>query len=98
MSRKNRVLAGVVGLLLLAVVLFAAFYIAAEADHDCAGEDCPVCACIRLCEAILHRIGGGKTEQSFLLVSTVLLVAALTFSAFAASANTPVSEKIRLNN
>ena len=38
---------------ILLVLLFSAAFIAAEADHDCAGENCPICAQIAVCQNIL---------------------------------------------
>ena len=58
-SRAKRIAAGILALTALVVLLFTAFYPAAEADHDCEGEDCPICACIRQCAAILRGIGDG---------------------------------------
>lgn len=33
---------------------FSVFFIAAEADHDCTGDRCPVCAEIALCVTLLQ--------------------------------------------
>lgn len=41
-----------VGLIL--VLLSSAAYIIHEADHDCAGEDCPVCQMIAVHLSVLH--------------------------------------------
>ena len=53
----RRISAGIAGVLMLVFVLFSVFFIAHEAHHDCTGEDCPVCAAIRLCERILCCAG-----------------------------------------
>lgn len=39
-----------------AALLFSALFIIIEADHDCAGEDCAVCAVIAVCEKTLHSV------------------------------------------
>lgn len=36
------------------VMAFSAFFIADEADHDCTGKDCPICAEIAVCVALLQ--------------------------------------------
>ncbi len=38
------------------LLLFSAVFIALEADHDCCGEDCAVCAQIRLCEDLIRDL------------------------------------------
>lgn len=35
------------------------FYIAKEENHNCTGEDCPVCACIHQAEQNLKNLGTG---------------------------------------
>ncbi len=97
-SRNKRIAAGVIGLMLLVVMLFSTFYIAAEADHDCTGEDCPICTCIQQCENTLHKIGNGIAVQ----VAIILPVIFMLISAFLFAADFPqetlVSRKVRLNN
>ena len=39
------------------VMILSVAYIAAEANHDCAGEDCPVCVCIEQCLNNLRTLG-----------------------------------------
>ncbi len=97
-SKFLRIAAGILALALLAVVLFSAFYLAAEAEHDCAGEDCPICACIRQCESILRGLGDGTALRSAAVAPVILVLIAAAFSAAAVLRNTPVSGKVRLNN
>ena len=97
-AKSRRIAAGLLGILILAAALFSAVYIAAEADHDCAGDDCAVCAAIRLCTDFLNRLGR-KADPA---VHTVLPVPCVLLSALVLSAllteETPVSGKVRLNN
>jgi len=95
--KPNRSVAGILAIMMLSVLLFSSIYIAHEAEHDCSGDDCPICACIRQCENVLR--GTGKTYA----VSTSLLPLFIVFSAFVFTVcllvlDTPVSKKIRLNN
>lgn len=43
----------------LFVMLTSFFYIAKEENHNCTGEDCPVCACIHQVEQNLKNLGTG---------------------------------------
>ena len=71
------------GLMLLVFVLFSAFCIAAEADHDCCGEDCPICACIQMCENTLRGNKSGTAVQVSVLIP--VLFALLPAAALAAA-------------
>ena len=53
---KPKQLAAVLALLLALVMLFSVLYIALEADHDCCGDDCAVCAQLHACEELLRNI------------------------------------------
>lgn len=94
----KRIAAGIMGLVMLIIVLFSAFFIAAEADHDCTGEDCPICACIAQCENTLHQIGDGAAVQAAVIVPVFfMLILAFLFADYFTQ-ETPVSRKVRLNN
>ena len=95
--RVLRITAGVMGLMMLVLVLFSAFYIAAEADHDCSGEDCLICRCVRACENTLHGAGGAAGARSADSPVFLLLLAA-AFVLSAAARDTLVTGKVRLNN
>ncbi len=96
-SGAVRIAAGALGLLLLALLLFSSFYPAAEADHDCTGEDCAVCVCIRLCENALVRFGSGVLLLAAAAPVLLFLAAAVHVSAVFPQ-ETLISEKVRLNN
>ncbi len=97
-ANVKRIAAGIMGLMMLIIVLFSAFFIAAEADHDCTGEDCPVCACIQQCENTLRGIGDGTAAQLSAVVPVFFLLffAALFVAEF--SQETLITRKVRLNN
>ena len=58
--------AALLALVLAFVMLFSVLYIALEADHDCCGDDCVICAQLQVCGNLL------KT----LLIAALLLPAA----------------------
>lgn len=97
-NRFVRVAAGLLAVVLLAVVLVSSFYIAGEADHDCAGEDCPICETIRQCEAVLQHVGLGILFVAFTVVPTVWSILTGSLRAFDQAQETLVSMKVRLND
>ena len=95
---SNRIIAAIMGFMMLVVVLVSASYVAVEAVHDCTGEECPICACINQCENTLRQVGGG-VELQFDSVFSVFFILIMAVSGSAIlTAETPVSRKIRLNN
>ena len=97
-SRIIHIAAGILTVVLLAVVLVSSFYIAEEADHDCEGEDCPICETIRQCEALLHQVGLGIILVASTVVPTVWSVLTGSLRACDLPQETLVSMKVRLND
>ena len=97
-SRSKRIAASVMGIMMLVAVLFSVFFIAHEANHDCAGEGCPICACIEVCENTLHQIGGGAAAQAAVVLPAIYLFLSVCLPAVIMTQETPVSRKVRLNN
>lgn len=95
--KASKITAGIMGLMMLVIVLFSAFYIAVEVNHDCTGEECPVCACIQQCENTLRGVGGGLAIQSSVIIPVLLVLIAVLFVT-AAAPDTLFSRKVRLNN
>ncbi|MCR5060383.1 MAG: hypothetical protein K6A80_05035 [Saccharofermentans sp.] len=98
LSKHKKIMAGIMGILMLFIVLFSAFYIIAEADHDCDGEDCPVCTCIQQCVNTLHQTDDGMPRQAAVIVSVVLLSVSVVIPVLVIPLETPVSSKVRLND
>ena len=96
-SEAFRAVACSIGLIVLATVLFSSCFIAGDAGHDCCGDGCPICTCIRLSEDAMHILSEG-TAILFIHVFPVFMIFSAVLFNDAASLETPVSRKIRLNN
>lgn len=72
MTQRNRDFARLLAVVVCLVVLLSAFYIAAEADHDCIGEHCLICCHVAVCKTVLETLGAA--------VFVARIVAALTRS------------------
>ena len=88
-----------VAALLAGVLLLCALFIVAEGHHHCCGDECAVCACIRLCQRLLHPIldPGAISVRASALLSTLVLGALLPRALSAAKAS-PVLNKVRIND
>ena len=94
----KRIAAALLGLLLLSLLLCSAFYVAAEAEHDCTGEDCPVCLSLEHCASLLRQLGSGARIQSAASLSVLTVFLAALVLASVGLTETPVTRKVRLNN
>lgn len=97
-SGWKRILAGIMGCLLLVMVLFSALYIVEEAEHDCCGETCPICACIEACTAILRPACSGAVKPLCSALCLMLLLRVIRLLSERILVATPVSQKVQLNN
>ena len=74
---KPKHLASALSLLLAFIMLFSILYIVLEADHDCCGEGCAICAQIRVCEDLIRDL----LTTALLVVATRCLFALIHFFA-----------------
>ena len=93
----KRLIAGIIIIMMLVVVLSSSCFIAGHVDHDCAGEDCPVCAFIRQCEKVLLGYGSFTSVKAVTLPYMIILLF-LFFTVSPWIMDTPVSKKVRMNN
>ena len=56
MAKQKRMLALVMAAAILFIVLTSAFFIAAEATHDCIGGGCKICCQINVCCTVLKAL------------------------------------------
>lgn len=98
MKKRNRIIALLLAVIVLFIMASSLVIVAAEADHECCGEDCPICEIIAICE---NNIKG----LSLILVFVSLMVALALPGAFIREtrkfryqSQTPVSLKVKLTN
>ncbi len=56
---KRKSLAIVLSIVLIVFFVCSILFIAQEADHDCSGEDCPICEEIKVLEKAIEELGTG---------------------------------------
>ena len=79
MIDKKRLAAACLALLIAAVLLISLAFIACEADHVCAGDNCPVCAVVSLCRDALKTLAGCFVAAAAVFACVCVAAAALTF-------------------
>ena len=98
LSRLIRSFAAITAIAMLLVILLAGIFIALEADHECEGEDCPICECLEQCQATLHQLGSVTVTSKAVLFPVLLLIVSGIHFARVIRRETPVSIKVQLNN
>ncbi len=84
--------------LMFSVSLFSAFYVASEADHDCCGEGCPICAHIDQCATMLKSVGEGGVVLGAALLFAVIYLTAIQAAESILCSFSLVTLKVRMNH
>ena len=64
-ANRKKNIAVIACVLFVFVTLASLFYIAKEENHQCTGEDCPICACIRQAKQIVKNVLFGHSRSYF---------------------------------
>lgn len=98
LTNKKRLIALVVLAAVLAITMFSSCYVIEEADHDCTGAACLICAMIEQCEDNLRQIGTGQITTIAVAAAICCFFSAVYPSVSTVSIETLVTRKVRLNN
>ena len=98
MTKKKRIISLVVAVAFFFVVLYSALYIAAEANHDCVGENCPICYQISVCENTLKNLSLAVSAAAFAAAFTYSLCRSIFSCAAVIPSYTLVSLKVKLTD
>ena len=80
------------------VMLYSALYIAAEANHDCVGENCQICYQISVCENTLKTLSFAVFAAVFAAAFTYTLCRSISACADVTTIYTLVSLKVKLTD
>lgn len=85
-----------------ALFLFAAitslFVIAFEANHDCIGEECVVCAVVSGCQHTIRSLGTALAAAACIAMTGCFVLLSGLLCVKASDHKTPVSLKVKLSN
>ena len=98
MEKKKKVIAVFLTVALLFVMLYSALFIAAEADHDCVGENCPICYQINVCQNALKNLSLAVCAAAFAAAFTYTLCRELLTCADCIHRNSLVALKVKLSD
>ena len=98
MTKKNRVVALLLAVLVVFVLLSSMHYVAAKAGHDCCGEHCTICYRITVCETILRTLGVSIGMTALCAVICRAISALLQTATEQILCATPVTLKVKLSD
>ena len=98
MTKKKRIISLVVAVAVIFVMLYSALYIAAESNHDCVGENCPICYQISVCENTLKNLSLAVCAVAFAAAFTYTLCRSISACADVTPSYTLVSLKVKLTD
>ena len=98
MTKKFRLITGLLAAVLAAVMLSSAVYIAVEANHNCSGEDCAICHQIGVCENLLKSLGLAGAAAAVTAAFTYTMCKAILPCAEMNGTLTLVALKVKLSN
>ena len=90
--------AAVFAAVLAALLILSAAAIAVEARHDCAGEDCPVCALVRTAAGRFNAVGGAFAAVAACCFAALAAALPPVFRLRPAFTFSLITDKVRLNN
>lgn len=95
---KSRIFVFFISILLLFAMFSSVLLIAANAEHDCTGDDCPICACIHQCESCLSLLSGGCAAVFSFVIINDYIVLLIKTAADKSKTITLITQKVRLND
>lgn len=98
-TKSQRLAAWIACAAFLLVTLCSLLFLVKAANHDCTGEDCPICAQISEAENTLKKLGSGNPSGSTAVVVFILCVIVAPVGGICAvPCATPVMQKVRMND
>ena len=97
-SNTRNIIAFIITLGLCLVVLWSSMFIVIEAEHDCSGEDCPVCLCIAVCGSLLRLLSLPREVSSAWFSALILSALTLIPSLLPRNYSTLITLKVKLSD
>ena len=97
-NKSKKIIAYIIIFMMLSFLLFSSLFIIKNVNHDCVGDDCPICNFIHDIEHVLKNLDSGKAVWSFSLFNILFCFNLLTFVFYSILKTTPIMEKVRLDN
>ncbi|MBR0168972.1 MAG: hypothetical protein IJQ08_09885 [Synergistaceae bacterium] len=94
----KRVTATLTTIILCSALLWGCAFAVLEENHECSGDDCPVCLCIALCEEIFCRLSFTRGTVYALCAVSFLLTLIISPSVNRVTPSTLITLKVKLSD
>ncbi len=98
MDKKRKILAVFFAVSFILVMLYSVLFISMKLNHDCVGEDCPICYQISICQDTLRKLSLAFCTAVFLTAFTHILCKNASFLNEYSHSYTLVSLKVKLSD
>ena len=98
MEKKKRIIAILLAVTVFFVMLYSALFIVVHAEHDCVGENCPICYQIDVCQNALKNLSLAVSAAAFAAAFTYTLCRSISSCAAVIPSYTLVSLKVKLTD
>ncbi|MCR5784553.1 MAG: hypothetical protein K6G40_02785 [Eubacterium sp.] len=97
-SGFKRIIAAAITAAVILVLFLSAFYIAEHMNHECSGEDCPICETIYQCTNNINQLSLAAVVLACVFAAISYLSEIKEEYSFIAPINSLISQKVRLND
>ena len=97
-KKRNRIAALLLAVTIPVIMLYSAFFVGAEADHDCVGEGCQICYQVDACQNTLKSLSLAVCVTAVAVAFTYTLCRCISLCMDYAQRDTLVSLKVKLSN
>ncbi len=98
MGKRKKIAVALFIVTILFFMLGSVLFIAAQADHDCAGEGCTICHQISICRNTLKNLSIAVSAAAFAAVFIDIPYRGSFVRTDCVQSDTPVSLKVKLTN
>lgn len=97
-KKLNQITAWVAILATVIVMLISSIYLIEHANHQCSGNECPICSVMNQCSNNLKLVGAAIIIAAASLLHFTFLLKKSSPDTMIACSNSLVFQKVRMNN
>lgn len=97
-TNRRRIISIIAAAAFLLAILCSMAYIAAEADHDCDGDGCAICAQISICRNTLKNLMTAVCAAVFAAAFIYILCRSASVCTYSVQFSSLVSLKVKLSD
>lgn len=96
--KHKKTIAKLVCILFIAAIFLSMIYIVKEANHDCIGDHCPICAHIQIAERTIGELGTAVILLAHVGAAVAILAVIIFHFTGETVPLTLVAQNVRMNN